>query len=44
VAGVLDWLLRLGRGANEVIAEADERGLCLDRLGSEQDLLASVRV
>jgi hypothetical protein len=33
-----------GRGGDEVIAEADQRGLRLDRAGSEQNLLATVRV
>src|SRR5215469_1845210 len=33
-----------GRGGDEVIAEADQRGLGFDRARSEQDLLAPLRV
>jgi len=40
----VDALLPLDGGGDEVIAEADERGLCLDRPCSEQDLLAPLRV
>src|SRR5215470_11958726 len=36
--------LRLGCGGDEVMAEANERGLCLDRAGCEQDVLALPRV
>jgi hypothetical protein len=32
--------LWLGRGGDEVMTEADERGLCLDGARCEQDVLA----
>ncbi len=37
-------LLWPGRGGNELMAEADQRGLGLDRPGSEQNLLAPLRI
>src|SRR6516225_8017902 len=36
--------LRPGRGGDEVVAEADQAGLGLDRAGGEKDLLAPLRV
>jgi hypothetical protein len=37
-------LLRLGGSGDQMIAEADERGLCFDGAGSEQNVLAPPRV